>query len=115
MHWGGYERPKQNFDVHFHVVWRCCYSNRGWGVSNQIAIFERVILVLKMIQNTPVATTSEVQNKALSGMCLRSVQRYLRGLEQSGYIKRKCDSGWNRGESRYFLTDKAKQLFGANA
>lgn len=29
MHWGGYERPKQNFDVHFHVVWRMPESWRN--------------------------------------------------------------------------------------
>lgn len=79
---------------------------------NQIAVFERVISVLRAIQTTPIATTSELREKALSDVSLRSAQRYLKGLERSGYVSRLADTGWNRGDARYFLTDKAKQLFG---
>ncbi len=77
---------------------------------NQIAIFERVIHALKAIETTPIATVSELRKTALSDLSLRTAQRYLKGLEQAGYIKRK-DSGF-ADESRFFLTDKAKQLFG---
>ena len=76
---------------------------------NQIAIFERVIHALKEIETTPIATVSELRKTALSDLSLRTAQRYLKGLEQAGYIKRK-DSGF-ADESRFFLTDKAKQLF----
>ena len=77
---------------------------------NQVAIFERVIHALKAIETTPIATVSELRKTALSDLSLRTAQRYLKGLEQAGYIKRK-DSGF-ADESRFFLTDKAKQLFG---
>ena len=83
--------------------------------KSQIAIFERVVSVLKFIQVTPIATTSILKDAALSDMSLRSAQRYLKGLEQSGYVKRKLDGGRSRGDARYFLTDKAKQLFGVKA
>ena len=76
---------------------------------NQIAIFERVIHALKAIETTPIATVSELRKTALSDLSLRTAQRYLKGLEQAGYIKRK-DSGF-ADESRFFLTDKAKRLF----
>ena len=76
---------------------------------NQIAIFERVIYALKAIETTPIATVSELRKTALSDLSLRTAQRYLKGLEQAGYIKRK-DSGFT-DESRFFLTDEAKQLF----
>lgn len=82
---------------------------------NQIAIFERVIYVLKTIQNTPIATTSELREKALQDLSLRSTQRYLKGLEQAGYVKRVLENGWWRGDARYFLTDKARQLFEVSA
>ena len=60
---------------------------------NQIAIFERVIHALKAIETTPIATVSELRKTALSDLSLRTAQRYLKGLEQAGYIKRK-DSGF---------------------
>ena len=77
--------------------------------ANQIAIFERVIAVLQAIQTTPVASTSALREQVLPDLSLRSAQRYLKGLEQARYIKRK-DAGFT-DESRFFLTDKAKQLF----
>ena len=79
---------------------------------NQVAIFERVVRVLKTIKTTPIATTSVLHEKALSDVCLRSAQRYLKGLEQSGYVKKISGHGWDHYESRFFLTDKAKELFG---
>lgn len=79
--------------------------------KSQIVIFERVIQVLKAIQVTPIATALVVQKEVFQGMSLRTAQRYLYGLEQAGYIKRK-ESGRFGDEARFFLTDKAKQLFG---
>lgn len=81
----------------------------GTSVS-QIAIFERAISVLKTIQTTPVASTSEIRDQALIGMSLRATQRYLKGLEGAGYI---CRNQSPHYDARFFLTDKAKQLFGA--
>ena len=81
--------------------------------ANQIAVFERVIAVLQAIQTTPVASTSALREQALSDLSLRSAQRYLKGLEQAGYVSRALDAGWGKSDARYFLTEKAKQLFGA--
>ena len=78
--------------------------------ANQIAVFERVIAVLQAIQTTPVASTSALREQVMPDLSQRTAQRYLKGLERAGYIKRK-DSGF-ADESRFFLTDKAKQLFG---
>lgn len=78
---------------------------------SQIAVFERAVLVLKTIHETPVASTTEIRNKALSGMGLRTAQRYLKGLEALGLVYSICSG--NNDDYRYFLTGKAKQLFGA--
>ena len=77
---------------------------------NQIAIFERVITVLQAIQTTPVASTSELREQVLPDLSLRSAQRYLKGLERAGYVRRVL--GGNCDDARYFLTEKSKQLFG---
>lgn len=79
---------------------------------NQIAVFERVIAVLQAIQTTPVASTSAIREQVLSDLSLRTAQRYLKGLEHAGYVSRVLDAGWGRSDARYFLTEKAKQLFG---
>lgn len=80
---------------------------------NQIATFERVISVLRVIQTTPVASTSELREKALPDISQRSVQRYLKNLERAGYVRRVV--GGNCDDARYFLTEKSKQLFGGGA
>ena len=80
---------------------------------NQIATFERVISVLRVIQTTPVASTSELREKALPDISQRSVQRYLKNLERAGYVRRVM--GGNCDDARYFLTEKSKQLFGGAA
>lgn len=79
---------------------------------NQIAVFERVIAVLQAIQTTSVASTSALREQVLPDLSLRTAQRYLKGLEQAGYVSRVLDAGWGRSDARYFLTEKAKQLFG---
>ena len=65
--------------------------------------------VLLVIKNTGVATTTEVQDQVLKNSNRRTVQRYLKSLVDSGllYVKSK-----NGDEYRYYLTGKAKQLFG---
>lgn len=80
---------------------------------NQIATFERVISVLRVIQTTPVASTSELREKALPNISQRSAQRYLKNLERAGYVRRVV--GGNCDDARYFLTEKSKQLFGGAA
>jgi DNA-binding IclR family transcriptional regulator len=82
---------------------------------NQIATFERVIAVLQAIQTTPVASTSALREQVLPDLSLRSAQRCLKGLEHAGYVSRVLDAGWCRSDARYFLTEKSKQLFGAQA
>lgn len=84
--------------------------NQSLSKLNSAAVLDRGIGVLLAVKNTPIATVSELRKTALSDLSLRTAQRYLKGLEQAGYIKRK-DSGF-ADESRFFLTDKAKQLFG---
>ena len=81
--------------------------------ANQIAVFERVIAILWAIQTTPVASTSALREQVMPDLSLRSSQRYLKGLEQAGYVSRVLDAGWHKSDARYFLTEKAKQLFGA--
>ena len=76
---------------------------------SHIENFERTVLVLKAVQQLPVASTSELSKVALPKLTIRSTQRYLKGLEKAGYIRRHAD-GFN--EARFFLTEKAKQLFG---
>ena len=80
--------------------------------ANQIAVFERVIAVLQAIQTTPVASTSALREQVMPDLSQRTAQRYLKGLERTGYVSRVLDAGWRKSDARYFLTEKAKQLFG---
>lgn len=68
--------------------------------------------VLLAIKNTPVATTTEVQQQVFPGLCRRTVQRYLKSLVDGGLLYTKAKNG---EEYRYYLTGKAKQLFGGAA
>lgn len=77
--------------------------------NSQIAIFEKTLFILRVIQETPIASTTEIRDAALKGLSRRTAQRYLKGLEEAGYISRKFSQFH---DSRFFLTDKAKQLFG---
>lgn len=76
---------------------------------SHIENFERAVLVLKAVQKLPVASTSELSRVALPDLNIRSTQRYLKGLEKAGYIRRHGD---HFNESRFFLTEKSKHLFG---
>ena len=78
----------------------------------QIENFERIILVLKAVQKLSVASTSELGRVALPDLNIRSTQRYLKGLELSGYIRRHSN-GFD--EARFFLTEKTEKLFGVKA
>lgn len=77
--------------------------------ATQILIFERTMRVLKAIDSTPIASTTKLHEKVFPDLSRRTVQRYLKGLEHAGYIRRK---GVFSDESRFFLTEKSKQLFG---
>lgn len=76
--------------------------------NNPIAIFERVFSVLKTIESTPIATATDVHKEALSHVSHRSAQRYLKSLEDAGYIRHVGGFG---DPARYFLTDKCRELF----
>lgn len=73
------------------------------------AVLGRGIDVLLVIKNTGVATSFEIQAQALPYLTIRSVQRYLKSFVDTGLI---YSVGGNNEELRYFLTGKAKQLFG---
>lgn len=80
--------------------------------KSQIMAFERIIAVLKCVESVPVATTAVIREKVMPSVTKRSVQRCVRGLVCTGYLREK---GGGRGsESRFFLTEKSKQLFGVN-
>lgn len=81
-------------------------------VYGKAAVLGRGIDVLLVIKNTKVATSREIQAQALPGLSLRSVQRYLKGLIEMGLVYTK---GGNNEELRYFLSGKAKQLFGVES
>ena len=78
----------------------------------QIENFERAVHVLKAVQELPVASTSELREMVLPDLSRRTVQRYLKGLELSGYIRRHSN-GFD--EARFFLTEKTEKLFGVKA
>ena len=77
--------------------------------KSQIMAFERIIDVLKCVESVPVATIAEIREKVMPSVTKRSVQRCVQGLVCTGYLKEKKSGG---DESRYFITDKTKQLFG---
>ena len=78
--------------------------------NNQTAgtVLTRGIETLLAIKNMPVATAKEVQRLVMPDSSLRTVQRYLTGLEQLGLVRR---HGGGNGGCRYFLDGQAKQLF----
>ena len=76
------------------------------------AVLDRGIDVLLVIKNTGVATSAEIQSQALPNLSKRSVQRYLESLVVMGLV---YTIGTNNSEYRYYLSGKAKQLFGAAA
>lgn len=75
--------------------------------KGHVAIFERMLTVLLVIKETPIATNAEVQK--VINVSTRTAQRYTSQLESAGYIKRKSCAYLD--EHRFFLTDKAKELF----
>ena len=79
------------------------------ALKSQIMAFERIIDVLKCVESVPVATIAEIREKVMPSVTKRSVQRCVQGLVCTGYLKEKKSGG---DESRYFITDKTKQLFG---
>lgn len=83
--------------------------NQSLSKLNSAAVLERGIDVLLAVKNTPVATASEIQQQVMPDVTKRAVQRYLRNLVQIGLLYAKAKNG---EEYRYYLTGKAKQLFG---
>ena len=79
---------------------------------SRIMAFERIIAVLKCVESVPVATTTVIREKVMPSVTKRSVQRCVQGLVCTGYLMEKKSGG---DESRYFLTEKSKQLFGGAA
>lgn len=79
---------------------------------NNAAVLERGIDVLLAVKNTSVATASEIQVQVMPDVTKRAVQRYLKNLVKVGLLYAKCSEGQ---EYRYYLSGKAKQLFGVNA
>lgn len=69
------------------------------------------IETLLAIKSTPVATAKEVQRLVMPDCSLRTVQRYLAELEQLGLVRR---HGGGTSGYRYYLSGKAKQLFGVS-
>lgn len=77
------------------------------------AVLNRGIDVLIVIKNTKIATSREIQVQALPNLSIRSVQRYLNSLVLMGLVS--VIRGGNSDDFRYYLSGKAKQLFGVNA
>lgn len=74
------------------------------------AVLSRGIDVLLVIKNNKVATVREIHQQAMPDLSERTVQRYMHSLQETGLV-RGVGGGNNHGY-RYFLTPKAKQLFG---
>lgn len=83
--------------------------NQSFSKLNSAAVLDRGIDVLLAIKNTPVATASEIQQQVMPNVTKRAVQRYLKNFVQIGLLYTKVKNG---EEYRYYLTGKAKQLFG---
>ncbi|QDB82638.1 winged helix-turn-helix domain-containing protein [Acinetobacter pittii] len=73
-----------------------------------IEIFIRFIAVIKAVNTLRVATRSEINKTALPNLSSRSAQRYLSELVDEGYLR---FVGNPRSEYRYFITDKAREVF----
>ena len=83
--------------------------NQAFSKLNSAAVLERGIDVLLVVKNTSVATASEIQLQVMPQVTKRAVQRYLKNLVQMGLLHAKHSEGL---ENRYYLSGKAKQLFG---
>lgn len=82
----------------------------GGNCGGKAKVISVGIDVLLAIKNTGVATATEVQQQVLKNSCRRTVQRYLKSLTDAGLLYSKTSNG---DEYRYYITGKAKQLFGA--
>lgn len=78
---------------------------------NNIAYFERVLSILVAVRDLPIATTENLVGVLEFKISLRTAQRYLRALEDAGYVKRVSSITWGDFD-RFFLTDKAINLIG---
>ena len=76
------------------------------------AVLNRGIDTLLAIKHMPVATTTEIQQQVMPDLSRRAVQRYLKTLADIGLI---YIVGSGDREYRFYLSGKAKQLFGVTA
>ena len=79
--------------------------------KQKAAVLNRGIDTLLAIKNAPVATTTEIQIQVMPDLSRRAVQRYLKTLADIGLV---YIVGNGDREYRYYLSGKAKQLFGVN-
>ena len=85
------------------------HSSGFYGGEDPVGGRAEGIDVLLAIKNTNIATSTEIQAQALPNLSKRAVQRYLRSLVVMGLV---YTVGNNNSEYRYYLSGKAKQLFG---
>lgn len=78
---------------------------------SKAAVLNRGIDTLLAIKNMPVATTTEIQIQVMPDLSRRAVQRYLKTLADIGLV---YIVGNGDREYWYYLSGKAKQLFGAS-
>lgn len=74
---------------------------------SNIEAFERVLKVLTIIEFESIATTHDI-HKCFPQLHLRTIQRYVKDLEEAGYIKKIV--GDMCYADRLFLTEKAKRI-----
>ena len=86
--------------------------NQPLSKLNSAAVLDRGIDVLLAVKNTPVATASEIQQQVMPNVTKRAVQWYLKNFVQIGLLYAKRGEGL---ENRYYLSGKAKQLFGVKS
>lgn len=75
-------------------------------------VLSRGIDVLLVIKNNKVATVHEIHRQAMPDLSERTVQRYMHSLQKTGLVRGIGEK--NNHGYRYFLTPKAKQLFGVS-
>ena len=80
--------------------------------SKGVSQLTRGVAVLVFIKHTKVASADVIRAQVLPGMSKRSVQRYLRNLENMGLVRRigHVNTGY-----RYYLSGMAKELFEVKA
>lgn len=108
---------EQSISIRIYVN-RCgCCESWEWGVKDmrrncggKARVISVGVDVLLTVKNTGVATASEIQQQVMPSANIRSVQRYLNSMVEAELL---YTSRSKLGVAkRYYLTGKAKQLFG---